>query len=106
MTWLPLTLAVVGLTGLTLALISEPMQRRLPVTEPLVALVLGVLAGPAVLGLVTVEDHVRDRTVTPPRRRSVCSPCLPRAEGVLDQDPPRLVTAGLPRLGDADPAGL
>lgn len=60
MTWLPLTLAVVGLTGLTLALISEPMQRRLPVTEPLVALVLGVLAGPAVLGLVTVEDHVRD----------------------------------------------
>ncbi|MDQ3359362.1 MAG: cation:proton antiporter [Actinomycetota bacterium] len=61
MTWLDLTLAVVGLTGVLLALVSEPMQRRLPVTEPLVALGLGVLAGPAVLGLVTVEAHLRDQ---------------------------------------------
>ncbi|MDQ3382654.1 MAG: cation:proton antiporter, partial [Actinomycetota bacterium] len=61
MTWLDLTLAVFGLTGVLLALVSEPMQRRLPVTEPLVALGLGVLAGPAVLGLVTVEAHLRDQ---------------------------------------------
>ncbi|MCE0487448.1 cation:proton antiporter domain-containing protein [Ornithinimicrobium sediminis] len=60
MTWLPLTLAVLGLTGVLLALISEPMQRRLPFTEALVALVLGVLAGPMVLDLVRVEEHVRD----------------------------------------------
>jgi len=46
MTWLDLTLAVVGLTGVLLALVSEPMQRRLPVTEPLVALGLGVLPVP------------------------------------------------------------
>lgn len=60
MTWLPLTLAVVGVTGLLLALVSGPMQRSLPFSEALVALVLGVLAGPAVLGLVTIEDDLRD----------------------------------------------
>lgn len=59
-TWLPLTLASVGLTGVVLALMSEPMQRRLPVSEPMVALVLGVLVGPAVLGLVSISDPVRD----------------------------------------------
>ncbi len=60
MAWLPLTLATVGLTGVVLALVSEPMQRRLPVTEPLVALLLGVVAGPAVLGLVSIEPQLRD----------------------------------------------
>ncbi len=58
--WLPLALAGVGLTGIVLALFSAPMQRRVPLTESLVAFVLGVLLGPAVLGLIEVPDDVRD----------------------------------------------
>lgn len=57
---LHLVYAVVGVAGVALALLST-VVRRSPVSEPLVALVLGVLAGPAVLGLVTVPDDVRDR---------------------------------------------
>ncbi|MGB3828067.1 MAG: cation:proton antiporter [Ornithinimicrobium sp.] len=60
MTWLPLTLAGVGLTGVVLALVSSPMQRWVPLTEPLLALLLGVLLGPAVLGLIVVPEATRD----------------------------------------------
>lgn len=60
MSWLPLALAGLGLTGVVLALVSTLVQRRLPLSEPLVALVLGVLAGPAALGMVEVGDDLRD----------------------------------------------
>ncbi|WP_298805131.1 cation:proton antiporter [uncultured Pseudokineococcus sp.] len=56
---LHLVYALVGVVGVALALLST-VVRRSPVSEPLVALVLGVLAGPAVLGLVVVPDDVRD----------------------------------------------
>lgn len=51
--------AVVGAASLLLALVSRSI-RRAPVTEPLAAVVLGVLVGPAVLGLIDVPQHVRD----------------------------------------------
>ncbi|QRO87499.1 cation:proton antiporter [Kytococcus sedentarius] len=57
---LPLTLALTGLAGMVLAVFSAPMERRVPVTGPMAALTLGVLAGPAVLGLVRVPDATRD----------------------------------------------
>lgn len=60
MSWLPLSLAVLGVTGLVMALLNRAMERRLPVTEALVSLVLGVLAGPAVLDLVAVPAETRD----------------------------------------------
>lgn len=60
MTWLPTTLALIGVSGILLALISQPIRRSLPVSEPMVGLLLGVLVGPAVLGWLVIEDHVRD----------------------------------------------
>lgn len=60
MTWLPLALTFTGVAGVVLALVSTLIQRRLPLSEPLVALVLGVLAGPAVLGLLEVGADLRD----------------------------------------------
>lgn len=60
MSWLPLALAGIGLTGVVLALVSTLMQRRLPLSEALVALCLGVLAGPAALGIIEVGDDLRD----------------------------------------------
>ncbi|MEJ5914540.1 cation:proton antiporter domain-containing protein [Pseudokineococcus sp. 1T1Z-3] len=59
MSQLHLVYAVVGAVGVALALLST-VVRRSPVSEPLVALGLGVLVGPAVLGLVVVPDDVRD----------------------------------------------
>lgn len=60
MPWLPLALAALGLVGLVMALLSKATEQRLPFTEALVALVLGVLAGPRVLDLVQVPDGTRD----------------------------------------------
>lgn len=60
MSWLPPALAALGVVGLVLALVSGPLQRWVPLSEPLVALLLGVLAGPAVLGLVRLEQETTD----------------------------------------------
>ncbi|WP_394216868.1 cation:proton antiporter [Brachybacterium vulturis] len=60
MNWLPLALAGIGLTGIVLALFNTPMQRWVPLTEPLVALLLGVLLGPAALGLIEISEGARD----------------------------------------------
>lgn len=60
MSWLGPTLAVLGVVGVLLALVSGPLERWVPVSEPLVALALGVLAGPAALGLVRLEQEVVD----------------------------------------------
>jgi NhaP-type Na+/H+ or K+/H+ antiporter len=54
-----LVYAVVGLASVLLALLSRQI-RHLPLTEPLVAMLLGVLAGPAVLGLLVLGEHQRD----------------------------------------------
>ena len=48
---------VAGTLTLALALVSRPI-RRLPVSEPLLALVVGVVFGPAMLGVVEVPDGV------------------------------------------------
>lgn len=54
------TLALVGTTGIGLALLSQPIRRWLPISEPLVGLLLGILVGPAVLGWFVVADELRD----------------------------------------------
>lgn len=54
---LPVLYATVGLTALVLALVSRSV-RRLPLSEPLVALLLGVLIGPHVLGWLDVPEPV------------------------------------------------
>lgn len=51
--------AVLGVAAVLLALASR-RARDLPLSEPLVALVLGVLVGPAVLGWLTLTDETRD----------------------------------------------
>jgi len=51
--------AVVGTASVLLALVSRQI-RRLPVTEPLMATLLGVLVGPEVLGLLVLEERQRD----------------------------------------------
>ncbi|MEJ5946594.1 cation:proton antiporter [Pseudokineococcus basanitobsidens] len=56
---LHLVYAMVGVLGVALALVST-VVRRSPISEPLLALVLGVLVGPAVLGLVELDDGTRD----------------------------------------------
>ncbi|HSP60268.1 MAG TPA: cation:proton antiporter [Ornithinimicrobium sp.] len=60
MSWLAPALAVLGVVGVVLALVSGPLERWVPASEPLVALGVGVLAGPAVLGLVQLEQEVVD----------------------------------------------
>lgn len=50
---------MLGVTSLLLVLVSRSI-RRTPVSEPLVALGLGVVVGPAVLGLVDVDEPLRD----------------------------------------------
>ncbi|WP_289017197.1 cation:proton antiporter [uncultured Ornithinimicrobium sp.] len=60
MDWLAPTLAVLGLGGVVLALVSGPLERWVPVSEPLVALAVGVLVGPAALGLVRLEQELVD----------------------------------------------
>ncbi|MEP7762597.1 cation:proton antiporter [Sanguibacter sp. 25GB23B1] len=56
---LHLMYACVGAVAVVLALTSRRL-RELPLSEPLVGLVLGVLVGPAVLGLVALEPATRD----------------------------------------------
>lgn len=51
---LPLLLALVGGLAVVLGLVSRPL-RDIPVTEPLLALVLGAVIGPGVLGLVALD---------------------------------------------------
>lgn len=59
MTELHLLYAAFGVAATALALISRRI-RELPLSEPLVALVLGVLLGPAVAGLLVLEAPTRD----------------------------------------------
>ncbi|QGQ19410.1 hypothetical protein GC089_09450 [Cellulomonas sp. JZ18] len=59
MRWLYLGYAAVGGTALALAVVSRPL-RRLPVSEPLAALLVGVVLGPQVLGAVTTAPPTRD----------------------------------------------
>ncbi|GAB7046648.1 cation:proton antiporter domain-containing protein [Catenuloplanes indicus] len=51
--------ATVGTCAAVLALVSRQL-RRLPVREPLVALLAGVVLGPQLTGLVEIDDPVRD----------------------------------------------
>lgn len=51
--------AVLGATAVALALVSRRL-REVPVSEPLVALVLGVVVGPAALGWFVLEPEARD----------------------------------------------
>lgn len=51
---LPLLLALVGGLAVALGLVSRPL-RDVPVTEPLVAIALGAVIGPGVLGLVSLD---------------------------------------------------
>ena len=55
---LHLSYALVGSLAVVLAALSSRI-RDLPFSEPLAALVLGVLVGPQVLGLVEISDDVR-----------------------------------------------
>lgn len=57
-----LAYAAVGITGLGLALVSRRL-REWPLSEPLVALVLGVVLGPQVAGLVELAEPVRDQVL-------------------------------------------
>lgn len=56
---LHLLYAVVGTCGVLLSLASRRL-RRLPVSEPMVLLAVGVVIGPYVLGLVELTNHQRD----------------------------------------------
>lgn len=51
--------AALGTAAVVLALVSRRL-RELPVSEPLVALLIGVVLGPAVLGLVRLDEATRD----------------------------------------------
>lgn len=59
MTELHLLYACFGAAAVVLALASRKL-RQLPISEPLVGLLVGVLLGPAVLGLIRLEDQTRD----------------------------------------------
>ncbi|MDD9207926.1 cation:proton antiporter [Georgenia sp. 10Sc9-8] len=56
---LHLSYGLAGALAAALALISFKM-RQVPVSEPMLALVLGIALGPQLLGLVEISDHVRD----------------------------------------------
>ena len=56
---LHLTYAVFGMMGVLLALVSRNL-RQLPLSEPLVALLLGVMLGPQLLGVLVIDERVRD----------------------------------------------
>lgn len=56
---LHLTYAAIGTVGVLLALVSRNL-RQLPLSEPLVALLLGVALGPQLLGLLEIDEKVRD----------------------------------------------
>jgi hypothetical protein len=50
-----------GLLALVVAALSERM-RRIPVSEPLLGLLAGILLGPAVAGVLPVASFVEDHT--------------------------------------------
>jgi len=54
-----LTYAAFGVMAVLLALVSRNL-RQLPLSEPLVALLLGVALGPQLLGLLEISEPVRD----------------------------------------------
>jgi NhaP-type Na+/H+ or K+/H+ antiporter len=54
-----LVYAAIGAVGVVLALVSRSL-RQLPFSEPLVALLVGVVLGPQLLGLLEISDAVRD----------------------------------------------
>jgi NhaP-type Na+/H+ or K+/H+ antiporter len=54
-----LVYAAIGTAGVLLALVSRSL-RQLPLSEPLVALLVGVVLGPQLLGLLEISDAVRD----------------------------------------------
>lgn len=58
---LDMLLVAVGALGLVVAALSARL-RRLPLSEPLLALVLGVLMGPAALGLLDLPPVTEDHT--------------------------------------------
>ena len=60
---LHLAYALVGSLAVALAALSSRI-RELPLSEPLLALLLGVLAGPEVLGLIEVPDSTRSTLLT------------------------------------------
>lgn len=59
---LHLTYALVGTLGVVLAAVSSRM-RDLPVSEPLLAMVVGVLVGPAVIDWISIPEEVRTALV-------------------------------------------
>ena len=61
MSTLDLVLAVVGALGVVIVAVSARL-RHWPVTEPLAALLAGVVLGPAVLGVLDVPDIVADQS--------------------------------------------
>lgn len=56
---LHLLYACVGVAAMVLALASRRL-RELPLSEPLVGLAVGVLLGPATLGLLTIDEHITE----------------------------------------------
>jgi NhaP-type Na+/H+ or K+/H+ antiporter len=58
----PLLFALVGGLAVVLGVVSRPL-RDLPLTEPLLALALGVLVGPGGLGLVSLAPAVGEETL-------------------------------------------
>ncbi len=63
--------AVVGSAGLVLALVSRSI-RQWPISEPLVALMLGVLLGPALLGVISLSNETRDLVLLEGSRLLLC----------------------------------
>ncbi|MDX2356560.1 cation:proton antiporter [Dietzia sp. PP-33] len=61
MSALDLLLATVGALGVVIVALSARL-RRWPVSEPLLALIAGIVLGPAVTGLLDVPDIVSDHT--------------------------------------------
>ena len=61
MSTLDLLLAAVGALGVVIVALSARIHRW-PVSEPLIAIVAGVILGPAVTGVLDLPDIVRDQS--------------------------------------------
>lgn len=61
MSTLDVMLAIVGALGVVIVAVSARL-RRWPVTEPLIALLAGIILGPAVLGVLDLPDIVADHS--------------------------------------------
>lgn len=59
---LHLIYAAFGTLALILALVSRTL-RQVPLSEPLLAMVLGVVVGPELLGLLELDEALRDRVL-------------------------------------------